>query len=148
MTTPNSDVIYAMSYVDLGKDGPLVFDALPMLQGILLDFWHGRSPSMAADSRATSAFSGRIRGRAEGSCSCRRATRAKSRRGYFVCRSGTNNVFVFLRAFYADASDLEPPVDLIEKTKIYPLEGEARPMKFPDASAYGQHAPDQQRDGL
>ena len=27
VTTPNSDVIYAMSYVDLGKDGPLVFEA-------------------------------------------------------------------------------------------------------------------------
>ena len=26
VTTPNSDVIYAMSYVDLGKDGPFVFD--------------------------------------------------------------------------------------------------------------------------
>jgi len=25
VTTPNSDVIYAMSYVDLGKDGPLVY---------------------------------------------------------------------------------------------------------------------------
>ena len=24
VTTPNSDVLYAMSYVDLGKDGPLV----------------------------------------------------------------------------------------------------------------------------
>ena len=38
VTTPNSDVIYAMSYVDLGKDGPLVFEAPHMLQGILLDF--------------------------------------------------------------------------------------------------------------
>ena len=38
VTTPNSDVIYAMSYVDLGKDGPIVFEAPPMLQGILLDF--------------------------------------------------------------------------------------------------------------
>jgi hypothetical protein len=28
-----------MSYVDLGKDGPLVFEAPPNLQGILLDFW-------------------------------------------------------------------------------------------------------------
>ena len=35
VTTPNSDVLYAMSYVDLGKDGPLVFEAPPMLQGIL-----------------------------------------------------------------------------------------------------------------
>ena len=54
--------------------------------------------------------------------------------GYFVCRSGTNNVFMFFRAFYADASNLKPPVDLIEKTRIYPLHGEARPMQFPDAS--------------
>ena len=38
VTTPNSDVLYAMSYVDLGKDGPMVMDAPPMLQGILLDF--------------------------------------------------------------------------------------------------------------
>ena len=37
VTTPNSDVLYAMSYVDLGKDGPLVMEAPPMLQGILLD---------------------------------------------------------------------------------------------------------------
>src|SRR6266436_1412682 len=33
VTTPNSDVLYAMSYVDLG-DGPLVLEAPPMLQGI------------------------------------------------------------------------------------------------------------------
>ena len=44
VTTPNSDVIYAMSYVDLGKDGPLVFDAPPLLQGILLDFWQRPIP--------------------------------------------------------------------------------------------------------
>ena len=44
VTTPNSDVIYAMSYVDLGKDGPLVFEAPPNLQGILLDFWQRPIP--------------------------------------------------------------------------------------------------------
>jgi hypothetical protein len=44
VTTPNSDVIYAMSYVDLGKDGPIVFEAPPMLQGILLDFWQRPIP--------------------------------------------------------------------------------------------------------
>lgn len=38
VTTPNSDVIYAMSYVDLGKDGHLVFEVPPQLQGILLNF--------------------------------------------------------------------------------------------------------------
>ena len=44
VTTPNSDVIYAMSYVDLGRDGPLVFEAPPNLQGILLDFWQHPIP--------------------------------------------------------------------------------------------------------
>ena len=44
VTTPNSDVIYAMGYVDLGKDGPLVMEAPPMLQGILLDFWQRPIP--------------------------------------------------------------------------------------------------------
>ena len=38
VTTPNSDVLYAMSYVDLGKDGPLVMEAPPGLQGILDDY--------------------------------------------------------------------------------------------------------------
>lgn len=38
VTTPNSDVIYAMSYVDMGETGPIVFEAPPNLQGILLDF--------------------------------------------------------------------------------------------------------------
>ena len=44
MTTPNSDVLYAMSYVDLGKDGPLVMEAPPVLQGILLDYWQRPIP--------------------------------------------------------------------------------------------------------
>src|SRR5215471_18385875 len=44
VTTPNSDVIYAMSYVDLGKDGPIVFEAPPQMQGILLDYWQRPIP--------------------------------------------------------------------------------------------------------
>src|SRR6185503_1798669 len=44
VTTPNSDVLYAMSYVDLSKDGPLVMEAPPNLQGILLDYWQRPIP--------------------------------------------------------------------------------------------------------
>ena len=33
-----------MSYVDLGRDGPLVMDAPPELQGILLDYWQRPIP--------------------------------------------------------------------------------------------------------
>jgi hypothetical protein len=134
VTTPNSDVIYAMSYVDLGKDGPLVFEAPPMLQGILLDFWQRPIPVDGGKYAGDVGFFGPDQGKGGKFLLLPPGYKGEVPQGYFVCRSGTNNVFVFLRAFYADASNLKPPVDLLEKTKIYPLKGEARPMKFPDAS--------------
>ena len=39
ITTPNSDVIYALGYLDLKDDGPIVIEAPPGLQGILDDFF-------------------------------------------------------------------------------------------------------------
>src|SRR4029079_18439641 len=56
--------------------------------------------------------------------------------GSFVYRSGTYNGFIFLRGFYKDPKNLTPAAEHLEKTKIYPLNGEAtaKPMKFPDAS--------------
>ena len=38
ITTPNSDVIYALGYLDLKEDGPMVIEVPPGLQGILDDF--------------------------------------------------------------------------------------------------------------
>jgi hypothetical protein len=56
-------------------------------------------------------------------------------KGYFVYRSGTNNMFVFLRAFYQDPKDLSPGVKVMEATKIYPLGAKApKAMQYPDAS--------------
>ena len=46
--------------------------------------------------------------------------------GYFVFRSGTSNVFVFLRSFYDDPNNLTPAVQSMEQAKIYPLGGEAQ----------------------
>ena len=52
VTTPNSDVIYAMSYIDVGRDGPMVFEAPPGLQGILLDFWQRPIPGPKIGGKA------------------------------------------------------------------------------------------------
>jgi hypothetical protein len=52
VTTPNSDVIYAMSYIDVGRDGPMVFEAPPGLQGILLDFWQRPIPGPSIGGHA------------------------------------------------------------------------------------------------
>ena len=139
VTTPNSDVIYAMSYVDLGRDGPLVLDAPPMLQGILLDFWQRPIPGPVIDGRS---FAGDVglpgpdAGKGGKFLLLPPGYRGPVPRGYHVYRSGTNNVFIFLRGFYQDSANLSPAVALLEKTRIYPLNGEARAraMRFPDAS--------------
>src|ERR1700733_474200 len=46
ITTPNSDVIYALGYLDLKEDGPMVIEVPPGLQGILDDFWQRPIPSV------------------------------------------------------------------------------------------------------
>lgn len=139
VTTPNSDVIYAMGYVDLGKDGPIVFEAPPKLQGILLDFWQRPIPGPTVGGMNFSGdigFAGPDNGKGGKFLLLPPNYQSAVPDGYFVFRSGTNNVFIFLRAFYADPKNLAPPVSLIEQARLYPLNGKAgaRTMQFPDAS--------------
>ena len=136
VTTPNSDVLYAMSYVDLGKDGPLVMEAPPGLQGILLDYWQRPIPVEGGKFFGDVGLAGPDGGKGGKFLLLPPGYKGAVPDGHFVYRSGTNNVFVFLRGFYEDPKNLTPAVAHLERTKIYPLNGEAgaKPMKFPDAS--------------
>jgi hypothetical protein len=136
VTTPNSDVIYAMSYVDLGKDGPLVFEAPPQLQGILLDAWQRPIPVDGGKFFGDVGFAGPDAGKGGKFLLLPPGYNGPVPEGYYVYRSATNNVFVFLRSFYQDPKNLTPAVALVEQSKIYPLNGKetARSMQFPDAS--------------
>ena len=136
VTTPNSDVIYAMSYVDLGKDGPLVFEAPPNLQGILMDFWQSPIPVDGGKFAGDVGLPGPDAGKGGKFLLLPPGYSGEVPADHYVYRSSTNNVFVFLRAFYQDPANLTPAVALIEQSKIYPLNGKAtaKPMVFPDAS--------------
>ena len=136
VTTPNSDVLYAMSYVDLGKDGPLVMDAPPELQGILLDYWQHPIPVDGGKFFGDVGFAGPDGGKGGKFLILPPRYKGSVPEGYYVYRSATNNVFIFLRGFYENPKNLTPAVTHLERTKIYPLNGEAdaRRMKFPDAS--------------
>jgi hypothetical protein len=136
VTTPNSDVLYAMSYVDLAKDGPMVIDAPPMLQGILLDCWQRPIPVDGGKFAGDVGLAGPDEGKGGKFLLLPPGYDGPTPRGYYVYRSGTNNAFVFLRGFYEDPKNLTSAVAQLEKTKIYPLNGEAEaePMEFPDAS--------------
>jgi hypothetical protein len=137
ITTPNSDVLYAMSYVDLGKDGPLVMEAPPELQGILDDYWQRPIPVDGGKFAGDVGYFGPDQGKGGKFLILPPGYKGAVPEGYYVYRSATNNVFVFLRGFYKDPKDLRAPVEHLEKTKIYPLNGgaSAKPMKYPDASA-------------
>ena len=136
VTTPNSDVLYAMSYVDLGKDGPLVMEAPPGLQGILLDYWQRPIPVDGGKFFGDVGLFGPDGGKGGKFLLLPPGYKGSVPVGYYVYRSGTNNVFVFLRGFYEDPKNLAPAVAHLQRTKIYPLNGEAsaKPMTFPDAS--------------
>jgi hypothetical protein len=136
VTAPNSDVIYAMSYVDLGKDGPIVFEAPPQLQGILLDFWQRPIPVDGGKFFGDIGLFGPDQGKGGKFLLLPPGYKGAVPSDYYVYRSGTNNVFVFLRAFYQDPTNLDPPVNLMQQTKIYPLNNQAatKPMTYPDGS--------------
>lgn len=140
ITTPNSDVIYALGYLDLKEDGPLVIEAPPQLQGILDDFRQRPVKSI-----------GRIDGREwAGDVGLGGPDKGKGGKylilppdytgsipaGYLPFRSRTYGVFVFWRGFFQDPKQLEAPVKVMEQTKIYPLgkQASAKPMQFPNAS--------------
>src|SRR5262245_23481250 len=113
VTTPNSDVIYAMSYLDVGKDGPMVFEAPSGLQGILLDFWQRPIPGPTIDGRAyfgDVGLPGPDGGKGGKFLILPPGYDKPVPEGYFVYRSGTYNVFVFLRSFYQDPANLTPAV--------------------------------------
>jgi hypothetical protein len=124
-----------MSYVDLGKDGPLVFEAPLQLQGILLD-WQRPIPVDGGKYFGDVGLPGPDGGKGGKFLLLPPGYKGPVPSGYYVYRSGTNNVFIFLRALYQNPKNLAPPVELIEKSKIYPLNGEAtaKPMRFADAS--------------
>jgi hypothetical protein len=140
ITTPNSDVIYALGYLDLKEDGPIVIEVPPGLQGILDDFFQRPVPTVGEiDGRKWSGdvgLPGPDRGKGGQYLILPPDYTGDVPPGYFTYRSGTYGVFVFWRGFFKDPKQLEEPVRAMEQTRIYLLgkKETAKPMQFPDAS--------------
>ncbi len=138
ITTPNSDVIYGLGFADLSKSGPLVLDAPPNLQALLDDFWHRPLVGPNIGGRqylGDVGIPGPDRGKGgkyliipddyDGEIDDSK---------YFVYRSKTNGVFIFVRGFFKSVDDLSPGVKSVEAIKLYPLSGKAKPMMFKHVS--------------
>ncbi|MBT8363729.1 MAG: DUF1254 domain-containing protein, partial [Deltaproteobacteria bacterium] len=138
ITTPNSDVIYGIGFLDLAKDGPMIIEAPPKLQALIDDFWHRPIEGPEIDGikyLADIGLPGPDKGKGGKYLILHPGYKGKvDESKYFVYRSRTNGVFVFLRGFFDDPNNLKPAVENMEKIKIYPLKGKAKPMDFKHAS--------------
>jgi hypothetical protein len=139
VTTPNSDLIYGMVFVNLADSGPLVFEAPPKLQGILLDMWQRPIPHDGGQFFGDVGLPGPDGGKGGKFLILPPGYKGVVPTGYYVYRSGTNNVFIFLRSFYQTLDNISPAVDVLKQSVLYPLgkKDSAAPMKFEDASATG-----------
>ena len=141
VTTPNSDVIYAMGYVDLKDDGPLVIEVPPGLQGILDDFFQrpicSEQPIDGKTWCGDVGLPGPDHGKGAKYLLLPPDYQGNPPEGFLTFRSRTYGVFVFWRGFFRDPKQLEEPVRVMEQTRIYPLgkKDSAKPMQFPNASA-------------
>jgi hypothetical protein len=140
VTTPNSDVIYAMGFLDLAKDGPIVIEVPPGLQGILDDFFQRPICSIAAiEGRqwcGDVGLPGPDHGMGAKYLVLPPDYKGPVPAGYLAFRSRTYGVMVFWRGFFKDPKQLAAPVAVMEKTRIYPMgeEASAKTMQFPNAS--------------
>ncbi len=130
--TPNADVIYSMSYLDLGESGPLVVAAPPNVIGMFTDFFQRTITDVGAigPDRARGGLYLLLPPGYDGHVPD----------GYFTFESSTYNVFLFFRTVMAQGDggpDPAPAVALAEQTRIYPLwaqEKDILAMEFPNAS--------------
>jgi hypothetical protein len=126
VTTPNSDVVYAMSYLDL-KYSPIVVEVPPKLQGMFDDFWHRPITDVG--------FVGPDKGEGGKYLLLPPDYKGEEPEGYFTFRSPTYRVFLFWRGFLVDGKT-DDAVNLIQSTRVYPLgkKDSAPMMVFPNAS--------------
>ncbi|MGC4935113.1 DUF1254 domain-containing protein [Gordonia sp. DT30] len=138
ITTPNSDLIYGLTFADLSVTGPLVIEAPPKIQALVDDFWHRPLTGPVIDGVrylgdvgipgpdhgvggkyliVPDGYDGEI-----------------DRDEYFVFTSRTNGVFIFARGFFHSVDDLSPGVKSVEGIVVRPLNGDAKPMEYKHVS--------------
>lgn len=130
--TPNADVIYSMSYLDLKETGPLVVAAPPNVIGMFTDFFQRTitDVGMIGPDRARGGLYLLLPPNYTGHVPS----------GYLTFESSTYNVFLFFRTVMKQGKDGPDPTEaakLAEQTRIYPLweeEKNVKPMVFPNAS--------------
>lgn len=130
--TPNADVIYSMSYLDLKETGPLVVAAPPNVIGMFTDFFQRTLTDVG--------LAGPDQGKGGLYLLLPPGYDGPVPDGYYTYESSTYNVFLFFRTIFKQGEngpDTREAVAYAEQTRVYKLweqEKEIKPMQFPNAS--------------
>jgi hypothetical protein len=116
--TPNTDTIYAVSWIDL-KNGPVVIESPPQVLGILDDFWFQYVTDLG--------FVGPDAGKGGKYLFLPPGYKGEVPKGYYVFKPRTFGNWYITRGFLVDG-DTKPTVENFKKTlRIYPLSQAANP---------------------
>ncbi|OIQ27689.1 MAG: hypothetical protein BM564_11445 [Bacteroidetes bacterium MedPE-SWsnd-G2] len=130
--TPNADVIYSMSYLDLKETGPLVVAAPPKVIGMFTDFFQRTLTDVG--------YSGPDQGKGGLYLLLPPNYDGPIPAGYHTFESSTYNVFLFFRTLFKQGEngpDTSEAVATAEDTRVYKLWDEEKnipAMEFPNAS--------------
>jgi len=116
--TPNTDTVYAVSWIDL-KNGPVVIESPPQVLGIVDDFWFQYVTDLG--------FVGPDAGKGGKYLFLPPGYTGEVPKGYYVFKSRTFGNWYITRGFLVDG-DTKPTVENFKKTlRIYPLSQAANP---------------------
>lgn len=133
VTTPNADVIYSMSYLDLKETGPLVVAAPPKVIGMFTDFFQRTltDVGLSGPDQGKGGLYLLLPPNYDGPI---------PNGGYYTYESSTYNVFLFFRTIMKQGGNGPDPSEaaaIAERTRVYPLwevEKDIPAMQFPNAS--------------
>ncbi len=118
--TGNSTTIYALSCVDLERDGPVVIDSPPGAYGVVDDYWQRPVTEIGAF--------GPDKGKGGKFLLVPPGYKADLPNNYFVAQSLTNRV-VYLATGFVKDGDVKSAVDTLARISIYPLSQAGNPPK-------------------
>jgi hypothetical protein len=117
--TGNTETVYASTWLDLKKDGPIVIDSPPNVLGVLDDFWFHYVADMGN--------AGPDKGKGGKFLVVPPGYTGEIPKGYFVAKSNTYGVWFIMRGFLVNGSTDTAVANFNKYLRIYPLSQAAHP---------------------
>lgn len=127
--TGNNTTIYAASFVDLGRDGPVVIDSPPGAYGVIDDYW--QRPIVEVGPF------GPDKGKGGKFLLLPPDYKGTVPKGYIAARSATNRALYLGRAIVKEGN-IQGAVDTLSKIRVYPLSQVAKPPVTPIVLSAGR----------